>query len=83
MVDILDACKSLTLCVLRMYIYILAVPCTQPLTYIQTTNNVYIRPVTVYQQPLELSLSHQGLTYTSKIVNFSKHVKIRQQPKEF
>ena len=76
----------LTLCMSRMDIYVLAVPCVQPLTSIQTfkqpRSNIYILSL-FHQQPSELSLSNQGRIYTSKIVIFSNHVKICQQPKEF
>ena len=48
----------------------------QPTTYIYLLSLFHL-------QPSELSLSNQGCIYTSKIVNFSNHVKIWQQPKEF
>ena len=48
----------------------------------QPTTYIYLLSL-FHQQPSELSLSNQGCIYTSKIVNFSNHVKICQQPTEF
>ena len=59
---------NLSLCVSRTYMYVLAVPCAQPL-HIHYVLSLF------HQQPLELSLGNEGRIYTSKIVNFSNYKK--------
>ena len=59
---------NLTFCASRTYMYVLAVPCAQPL-HIHYVLSLF------HQQPLELSLGNEGRIYTSKIVNFSNHKK--------